>query len=147
MIKKLINRIGLDRIAHFGIGAAVASFLSFMFIFSLPMTYGILKLTFWNVQLVFVIGYVMVAILAFFKELNDTTPDKWDFIASMLGVVFIHIGGNIGWLLHLGNGKANLISTTFGWIVFGVVFVCLAWLWVKWLIRFIKNGKKQKGSK
>lgn len=146
MFDKFISKVGLDRIAHFGIGATIASFLSFMFLFSLPMADGILKLTFWSAQIVFVIGYVIVAILAFFKELNDTTPDKWDFIASMLGVVFVHIGGNIGWLLHLGNGKESLINATFGWIVFGVVFACLAGLWIKWLIKFTKNRKERRVS-
>lgn len=144
MFDKLINKVGLDRIAHFGIGAAIASFLSFMFLFSLPMADGILWLTLWNVQLIFVIGYVVVGILAFFKELNDNTPDKWDFIASMLGVLFVHIGGNIGWLIHYGNGKESLINSVFGWIVFGVMFVCLTGLWVKWLIKFIKSRKKSK---
>lgn len=147
MLDKLISKVGLDRITHFGIGAAIASFLSFMFTFSLPMSDGILYLTFWNVQLIFVIGYVVVGILAFFKELDDTTPDKWDFIASMLGVVFVHIGGNIGWLIHYGNGSEGLINSTLGWIVFSVVFIVIAVFWTRWLIKFIKDRKERNSGK
>lgn len=147
MFDKFISKVGLDRIAHFGIGAAIASFLSFMFIFSLPMADGILKLTFWGVQIVFIIGYVMVAILAWFKELNDLTPDKWDFIASILGVVFVHIGGNIGWLFHYGNGSEDLINSTFGWIVFSAIFIVMAVFWTRWLIRFVKSRKERKESR
>lgn len=139
MFDKIIKKVGLDRIAHFGIGAAIASFLSFMFLFSLPMADGILKLTLWNVQLIFVIGYILVAILAFFKELDDITPDKWDFIASMLGVVFVHIGGNIGWLLHLGNGQEGLIHSTWGWVIFGLIFALGAFFWIRWAIKSHKK--------
>lgn len=139
MFDKFISKVGLDRIAHFGIGAAIASFLSFMFLFSLPMADGILKLTLWNVQLIFVIGYILVAILAFFKELDDITPDKWDFIASMLGVVFVHIGGNIGWLLHLGNGQEGLIHSTWGWVIFGLIFALGAFFWIRWAIKSHKK--------
>lgn len=139
MFDKFISKVGLDRIAHFGIGAAIASFLSFMFLFSLPMADGILKLTLWNVQLIFVIGYILVAILTFFKELDDITPDKWDFIASMLGVVFVHIGGNIGWLLHLGNGQEGLIHSTWGWVIFGLIFALGAFFWIRWAIKSHKK--------
>lgn len=135
MLEKFISKVGLDRIAHFGVGAAIASFLSFMFIFSLPMADGVLRLTFWGVQIVFVVGYVAVALLAWFKELNDAAPDKWDFVASMLGVVFVHLGGNVGWLLHLGNGR-DLITTPWGWAAFGAVAVAAAVLWVIWYVRF-----------
>lgn len=139
MLDKIITKVGLDRIAHFGVGAAIASFLSFMFLFSLPMADGVLKLTGWSVQIVFVVGYVAVALLAWFKELNDATPDKWDFVASMLGVVFVHLGGNVGWLLHLGNGR-DLITSPWGWAAFGVLFAAAAFLWVRWYVRF-KRGR------
>lgn len=135
MLDKFVNKVGLDRIAHFGVGGTIGAALALAFIYSLPMGDGILVLTWGNVNVPFVISYVIVAMMACFKEMNDETPDKWDFIASLLGVVFVHVVSLLGWLIHYGNGH-DLITSTWGYIVFGVIMAVLAGLWIWWYIRF-----------
>lgn len=138
-MEKLINRIGLDRIAHFGVGAAVCAFATLMFVFSLPVG-GELLCSWRLVALAPAVGYVLVALLAWAKEMNDDAPDWLDFLASMLGCVFVHLGAAAGWLLHFGNGR-DLITTTGGWIAFGAVFAVLAGLFVWWVVRYNRERK------
>lgn len=141
MFDKIIKKVGLDRIAHFGVGGAVGAFLAIAFLFSLPMEDGVLRLTWGNIQLPFVLAYVAVGLAALAKErIFDDTLDIWDFAASLLGVVFIHIGGLLGWLLHLGNGR-DLITSPWGWAVFGVLFAAAAFLWARWALMSHKQDK------
>lgn len=35
-MNNLINKIGIDKIAHFGIGGVICAFITLMFIFSMP---------------------------------------------------------------------------------------------------------------
>lgn len=136
-MEKLINRIGLDRIAHFGVGAAVCGFATLMFVFSLPVG-DELRCSWPLVALAPAVGYVLVALLAWAKEMNDDAPDRWDFIASMLGCVFVHLGAVIGWLLHFGNGR-DLITTWWGWLIFGIIFVALVIAWIIWVRRSLRK--------
>lgn len=133
----LINKIGLDKIAHFGIGAAICAFITLVFVFSLPI--GNTQEYSWSLVLLSPIaGYVLTAILAWAKEMNDDSPDIKDFVASMLGCVFIHLGVVIGWLLHYGNGR-DLITTWWEWVIFGLIMAALLFLWVRWTVRFFKK--------
>lgn len=137
----LINKIGLDKIAHFGIGAATCSFITMAFLFSLPI--GNIQEYSWSLVLLLPIpGYILTALFAWAKEMNDNTPDIKDFVASMLGCVFVHIGAVIGWLLHFGNGR-DLITTWWGWVIFGVIMTALAVAWVVWVARNLKKTKKK----
>lgn len=78
----------------------------------------------------------MAAFAGFIKEyFLDSKWDWWDFTATMAGPVFIHICAIAGWLLHFGNGK-DLITTPLGWVIFSVIVVALAGLFVWWVIRF-----------
>lgn len=137
MIERLISKIGLDKIAHFGIGAAICAFVTLVFVFSLPI--GNTQEYSWSLVLISPIaGYVLTAIMAWAKEMNDQSPDIKDFIASMLGCVFIHLGVVIGWLIHFGNGK-DLITTWWGWVIFGLIMATLLFFWVRWTVRFFKK--------
>lgn len=142
-MEKFIEKVGLDRIAHFGVGAAVCAFLTLMFIFSLPVGGG-LEFSWWLAAGAPILGYVAVALLAWAKEMNDDTPDWRDFLASMLGCVFVHLGAVIGWLLHFGNGR-DLITTWWGWAIFAAAFAALAFLWVRWVVR--GRRKRTEGGK
>lgn len=144
MIERLIKKIGLDRIAHFGIGAAVCAFVTNMFVFS--VAYGDTLEMSWRFTLLCPLaGYWVVFLAGLCKEiLIDTRPDKWDFLATMLGCVFVHIGMIIGYAFHFGNGR-DLITTTCGWILFGGVFAILAGLWIWWVVRFNRKGEGGKG--
>lgn len=134
----LINKIGLDKIAHFGIGAAIYAFITFMFVFSMPID-NTLELNWGFVLFYPLIGYWLVGILAFFKELDDFTPDKKDFFASLLGCVFVHLGIIIGYLFHFGNGK-NLITSTWGTLLLLAVFAVYFGFFTKWAA---KDSKKK----
>lgn len=137
-MEKLINRIGLDRIAHFGISGVI--FAAFNFAFLLSLCSGPVPEPMWrDIFTAPIGGYFITALAAFIKEyFLDSKWDWWDFIATMVGPVFIHLCAVIGWLLHFGNGR-NLITTPLGWAVFGIVFVVLAGLFVWWVIRFNKR--------
>lgn len=139
-MEKLIEKIGLDRIAHFGVGAAVCGSATLMFVFSLPVG-DTLRCSWPLVALAPAVGYVLTALLAWAKEMNDDAPDWKDLLASMLGCVFVHLGAVAGWLLHFGNGR-DLITTAWGWAVFGAVFAVLAGLFVWWVIRFNRSKKR-----
>ena len=80
-MNNLINKIGIDKIVHFGIGGTICAFITLMFIFSMPYE-NILELNWSFVLFCPLVGYWLVGILAFFKELNDTTPDKKDFFCK-----------------------------------------------------------------
>lgn len=142
MFEKFIDKVGLDRIAHFGAGAAMASFSAFMFLFSMPMADGILVLGWMSGQAPFALGYVVAALAAWAKEMSDGTPDWLDFAATMAGAAFVHLGAMIGWLLHYGNGR-DLISTPWGWAAFGLAAAAAASLWLRWALRQRKNKKNR----
>ena len=137
-MNNLINKIGIDKIAHFGIGGVICAFITLMFIFSMPYE-NTLELNWSFVLFCPLIGYWLVSILAFFKELNDTTPDKKDFFASLLGCVFIHFGAIIGYLFHFGNGK-NLITSTWGTLLVLALFTIYFGFFTKWAA---KDSKKK----
>jgi len=138
-MEKLINRIGLDRIAHFGIGGVI--FAAFNIAFLLSLCSGPVPEPTWRDIIIAPLGgYFAAAFAGFVKEyFLDSKWDWWDIIATMAGPVFIHLCAIAGWLLHLGNGR-DLITTTWGWIVFGAVFAVLAGLWIRWAAR--SNKKK-----
>ena len=83
MFDKIIKKVGLDRIAHFGVGGAVGAFLAIAFLFSLPMEDGVLRLTWGNIQLPFVPAYVAVGLAA--KTSNFGGTDT-----SVLGNIKVH---------------------------------------------------------
>ena len=137
-MNNLINKIGIDKIAHFGIGGVICAFITLMFIFS--MSYGnTLELNWSFVLFCPLVGYWFVGILAFFKELNDITPDKKDFFASLLGCVFIHFGAIIGYLFHFGNGK-NLITSTWVTLLVLALFAIYFDFLLNGLLKILKRN-------
>lgn len=140
-MENLIKKIGLDRIAHFGIGGTL--FAAFVGAFALSLPYGNdLALSLKGVLLVPLTGYIVLAFVELVKEVFiDSKGDWYDVLATMLGGVFVHICAIIGYVFHLGNGK-DLITTVWGWIAFGAVFAVLAGLWIWWAVRFSKRGDK-----
>lgn len=133
-MEEFIKKIGLDRIAHFGIGGTL--FGAFVAAFALSLPYGNnVTLSFSDVLLIPMAGYIILAFVEFVKEVFiDNKGDWWDVLATMLGGVFVHICAIVGYIFHLGNGK-DLITTTWGWIAFGIVMASLASIWIVWTIR------------
>lgn len=137
-MEKFINKIGLDRIAHFGIGGVI--FAAFNIAFLLSLCAGPVPEPTWrDIFTAPIGGYFIAAFAAFIKEyFLDSKWDWWDFTATMAGPVFIHLCAIAGWLLHFGNGR-DLITTPLGWVIFSVILIALAGLFVWWVIRFNKR--------
>ncbi len=135
MIEEFINKVGLDRIAHFGIGGVI--FAAFNIAFLLSLCAGLMpEPTLRDILIAPLGGYFVAAFAGFIKEyFIDSKWDWWDIVATMAGPVFIHLCAIAGWLLHFGNGK-DLITTPPGWAIFSVIAVALAALFVWWVIRF-----------
>ena len=128
----------LDKVAHFGIGAAL--FAGFVFAFALSLPYGnTVDLSWKAVLLLPCSGYIILALAEFVKEcIVDAKPDWWDVLATFAGGIFVHICAIVGYLFHFGNGK-DLITTPFGWVIFGVIMLVLAFFFIRWVIRFNKK--------
>ena len=137
-MEKFINKIGLDRIAHFGIGGVI--FAAFNIAFLLSLCAGPVPEPTWrDIFTAPIGGYFIAAFAAFIKEyFLDSKWDWWAFPATMAGPVFIHLCAIAGWLLHFGNGR-DLITTPLGWVIFSVILIALAGLLVWWVIRFNKR--------
>lgn len=75
---KLIQKIGIDRIAHFGIGSFIVMLCIFAF-------------SWWGIYPVIVNGLILPFVAAMYKEGKDMSNggvfDKWDVIATMIGAV------------------------------------------------------------
>ena len=143
-MEKFINKIGLDRIAHFGIGGVI--FAAFNIAFLLSLCAGPVPEPTWrDIFTAPIGGYFIAAFAAFIKEyFLDSKWDWWDFTATMAGPGFIHLCAIAGWLLHFGNGR-DLITTPLGWAIFSVIVAALAGLFVWWVIRFNRKGEGGKG--
>lgn len=70
----LIYKIGIDRVAHFGIGVFITMLC-------------ILTLGLWHPYPVVINSMLFTFIAAKIKESLDQKEDKWDIIATMLGNV------------------------------------------------------------
>lgn len=137
-MEKFIEKIGLDRIAHFGIGGVL--FAAFNIAFLLSLCAGPVPEPTWrDIFIAPIGGYFVAAFAAFIKEyFLDSRWDWWDIIATMAGPVFIHLCAVIGFALHFGNDR-DLIATPLGWAIFSVIAAALAGLFVWWVIRFNKR--------
>ena len=71
-IYKLIAAIGMDRVAHFGIGVFITMIC-------------ILSFSWFGIYPVVANSIVFSLMAAFIKEYIDTKKDPWDIIATMLG--------------------------------------------------------------
>lgn len=97
-MKKLdnfINKIGIDKVLHFCIGAIIAFCVSNVFI----LREGIVGIN--NIWFT-IIGIIATMIFEFIKEfILDSVPDKKDIIATFLGSTFVFIVNVIGVLFYI----------------------------------------------
>lgn len=97
-MKKLdnfINKIGIDKILHFCVGAIIAFCVSNVFM----LREGIVGVN--NIWFT-IIGIIATMIFEFIKEfILDSVPDKKDIIATFLGSVFVFIVNVIGILFYI----------------------------------------------
>lgn len=112
---KIIGKVGLDRIAHFGVGAAL---FSFVFSALLPSLRGSGAAA-WLVPAA--AGYAVTAAAAWLKERGDASPDRADIAATLLGAAFVHCGALLGLLAP----RAWCLAAA-GAVAAGVVAACAA---------------------
>jgi hypothetical protein len=70
----LIQKIGIDRVAHFGIGVFITMLC-------------ILAFGWWGIYPVTVNSIILTFIAAKIKESLDQKKDNWDIIATMIGSI------------------------------------------------------------
>lgn len=96
-LEEFLDKIGLDRIAHFSIAGFVTALFTIVALLQeggdiTPMCIAYP-----------LIGAIPVILFAWFKEAAiDYKFDKYDFIASILGCVPVFLATLIGYLLHSG---------------------------------------------
>lgn len=96
-MNNLINKIGLDKIAHFGLGGLICALFTFVFLLQ-DMYY----LTPVQMILMPTIGSVVTFIVSLFKEyFFDSKPDWKDITAAMIGCGTVYIAVAIGVLFNV----------------------------------------------
>lgn len=78
-MNELVNKIGLDKIAHFGIGGLICACVTFVIMLQDGMTGD------WRALLAVIAGFCATFILAIIKEMIDDEPSLTDIVASVLG--------------------------------------------------------------
>lgn len=79
------HRIGMDKIAHFGIGGIIGATIAIVITLAIG-DYG------WVVGVYPFISHAVVFILSFIKEkFMDDEFNWWDILASVLGSIAVHI--------------------------------------------------------
>jgi hypothetical protein len=77
---KLIKKIGIDRIAHFGIGAFISMLC-------------VITFSWLDIYPTIINGILLSFIIAIYKEAKDKSIggvfDKWDIIATMIGSLMV----------------------------------------------------------
>lgn len=93
----LINKIGLDKITHFGIGGIICAFMTFIIILQ-----DLHCLSYRSILLYPFLGYFVTAFCSIIKEyfFDGSKADWKDIVAGMLGCVFIHLAVCIGVLFN-----------------------------------------------
>lgn len=90
MLDKFINKVGVDKILHFCVGAII-SFCFSNVVMLQEGTIGIDNLWF------AIIGIIVTMILECVKEfIIDVKPDKKDILATFLGAILVFVVNAIG---------------------------------------------------
>lgn len=89
-MNKFIEKIGMDKVAHFGVGGLITALFTIVFILQ---DMGTLVFHPWKMLLYPFIGAAVTAVASVVKELFDETPDKKDILAALIGsaVVFVAV--------------------------------------------------------
>lgn len=94
-MKNLVEKIGMDKIAHFGVGGLICAMITFTSMIQEGAT-G------WRSVAFPLIGYVVVFIISIMKEaIIDGEFNFKDIIASMIGCVLVHISVLLGVIFNI----------------------------------------------
>lgn len=95
-MKNLIEKIGLDKIAHFFVGYSIASFINIILILQEGLCNNFLAIP------VCLSGVIVSSMLGAFKEYGiDKNPDKKDLIFTIVGAIISVLPIAIGILFNI----------------------------------------------
>ena len=100
-MNKFIEKIGMDKVAHFGIGGLITALVTIVFIVQdLPM----FMFHPWRMLLYPFIGAAVTAIVSVANEmLMDEQPDWYDLYAALLGSAIVFVAVFLGILFYVGS--------------------------------------------
>lgn len=100
-MNKFIEKIGMDKVAHFGVGGLITALFTIVFILQ---DMGGLVFHPWRMLLYPFIGATVTAIVSVVKEvLMDEQPDWYDLYAAMLGSAIVFVAVFFGILFYVGT--------------------------------------------
>lgn len=100
-MRKFIERIGMDKAAHFGVGGLVTALFTMVFILQ---DLDILILSPWRAMLYPITGVVVTAFVSVIKEVFiDDHADWWDVIAALVGSALVFAAVLVGVLFCTGG--------------------------------------------
>lgn len=101
-MKSFIEKIGMDKVAHFGIGGLITALLTIVCVLQ---DLDILAVSPWRAILYPIIGTVVTAFVSVIKEmLMDSAADWKDVVYAMIGCATVFVASFAGVLMYaLGN--------------------------------------------
>lgn len=100
-MNKFIEKIGMDKVAHFGVGGLITALFTIVFILQ---DMGGLVFHPWRMLLYPFIGAAVTAIASVAKEmLMDEQPDWYDLYAALIGSAIVFVAVFFGILFYVGT--------------------------------------------
>ena len=101
-MNKFIEKIGMDKVAHFGIGGLITALFTIVFILQ---DMGTLIFTPWKMLLYPFIGTAITAVVSVVKEIFDGVVDKKDIYAALIGSAIVFVAVFFGMLFYVGTSN------------------------------------------
>ena len=104
-MNKFIEKIGMDKVAHFGVGGLITALFTIVFVMQ---DMGTLIFNPWRVMLYPFIGTVITTVVSVIKEkLIDTQADWKDLYAALVGSATVFVATFFGVIFFIGT--SNLV--------------------------------------
>lgn len=95
-----INKIGMDKIAHFSLGGFICALFTILFVLQDYST--LYTMSPWRIAFIPTIGTVVTFVISVIKELIiDDTCDWKDILAAMIGCGVVYVINFIGIIFNL----------------------------------------------
>lgn len=102
-MNKFIEKIGMDKVAHFGVGGLITALFTIVFIMQ---DMGSLIFTPWRMMLYPFIGTIITTVVSVIKEkFIDTQADWKDLYAALIGSATVFIAVFFGVLFFIGTSN------------------------------------------
>lgn len=100
-MNKFIEKIGMDKVAHFGVGGLITAFFTMVFILQ-DMPVFIMQP--WRLLLMPFIGTVVTVFVSVIKELFFDAKRDWkDLYAALIGSATVFVAAAFGFLFFIGS--------------------------------------------